>query len=110
MEIITSFSKAEIEYLIYECVRKAINSKPLVPQMEPSDAMDFNGFLQLTGYRKPTGYKKVHEGSVPCFHRGKKLVFSRKEVLQWMSSQTIRRVSLSAQMESILSQNAMSRQ
>jgi excisionase family DNA binding protein len=106
MEVITSYNKSELEQIIFEAVQKAINNNPIPQLPVPSDEMDFEGFLQLTGYRKPTGYKKVHEGSVPCYRRGKKLVFSRKEVLSWMESQTIRRISPMAQMEKHLAETA----
>jgi excisionase family DNA binding protein len=106
MEIITSLSKAELEQLIFESVQRVIDTKPVTPVQAPSDEMDLHEVIQLTGLRRPTIYKKVHEGKIPCYRRGKRLLFSRKEIMRWLESQTVRRVSPTAQMERLLAENA----
>ncbi len=106
MEIITSLSKAELEQLIVESVKRVIDSRPVTPQQEPSDEMTLQDVIELTGLRKPTIYRKVSEGKIPCYHRGKRLLFSRKEIVRWLESQTVRRVSRAARMEAFLADNA----
>lgn len=106
MEIITSYNKSELEQIIYEAIQKAFNKKPSAPVQEQSDEIGFKEFLQLTGYGSQTGYKKIHQGEVPCYKRGKKLVFSRKEILQWLESQTVRRVATIKRIETQLSESA----
>lgn len=106
MEIITSLSKTELEQLIVESVQRVIDSKPVTPAQAPSDEMGLLEVIELTGLRRPTIYKKVHESKIPCYRRGKRLLFSRKEIIRWLESQTVRRVSPSAHMERLLAENA----
>jgi predicted DNA-binding transcriptional regulator AlpA len=109
MEVLTSYNRIELEQIILESVQKAINYKPTIPPQEPSDEMDFKEFLKLTGYQAPTGYKKVSEGLVPAYRRGKNLVFSRREILQWLQAKTVRRVSPALRMEAHLSDSVKSK-
>ncbi len=106
MEIITSLSRAELEQLIAESLQRVIDSQTVTPQKEPSDEMTLQEVIELTGLRRPTIYKKTHEGKIPCYHRGKRLLFSRKEIIRWLESQTVRRVSPSARMQALLADNA----
>lgn len=53
--------------------------------------------LKENGYPTSKGkiYKLTSTGEIPCSHYGNKLVFSRKELLEWASSQTKRKGNLS---------------
>ncbi len=59
------------------------------PVVVECDRLNINEAEDVTGYSKSTLYK----GKVPCKKMGKKLVFSRKELIAWMESQTIGPVS-----------------
>jgi hypothetical protein len=57
------------------------------------DTLTLNGALELLrehGYptSKAKIYKLTSSGKIPCKTFGKKLVFSRKAVLEWAESQT----------------------
>ena len=75
-------------------MREAVSS--LLPaKHEPTSQIDtitLNDALELLGqYGFPTSkakmYKLTSAGEVPCRTYGNKLVFSRKEILQWAESQ-----------------------
>ena len=93
MEIITSFSKTELEQLITSSVQKCLNSNLHPPQPAQSDLIGIEEACNITGWLKPTIYKKSFLGEIPCSRMGKRLVFSRKELTSWMQSQTIRKQS-----------------
>jgi len=42
--------------------------------------------IELTGLAKPTIYGLVSERKIPHSKRGKKLYFSRKELLEWLTT------------------------
>ena len=93
MEIITSFSKTELEQLITSSVQKCLNSNLHPPQPAQSYLIGIEEACNITGWLKPTIYKKSFLGEIPCSRMGKRLVFSRKELTSWMQSQTIRKQS-----------------
>lgn len=81
----------DFEALIQNSVRKVLSegqnfSEPL------QDAVDVFEAVKITGYSKATIYKLKHEGKIPCHnpaHGGRKLVFSRKELLNWLQSNEV---------------------
>ncbi len=93
MEILTSFSKTELEQLIADSLQKCLTSTlhPATPAQ--SDLLGIEEACQITGWRKPTIYKKSFLGEIPCSRMGKRLVFSRKELTVWLQSKTIRKQS-----------------
>lgn len=70
-----------------------INSTLHPEQPAQNDLIGIEEACELTGWLKPTIYKKSFEGVIPCSRMGKRLVFSRKELTSWMQSQTIRKSS-----------------
>jgi excisionase family DNA binding protein len=93
MEIITSLKISELEQLITDSVQKCLNSTLHPAQPAQIDLIGIDEACELTGWLKPTIYKKSFLGEIPCSRLGKRLVFSRKELTQWMQSQTIRKQS-----------------
>ena len=78
-------------------VREAVST--VLPKNEPtpqSDTITLTDALELLcqhGFptSKAKMYKLTSTGEVPCRTYGNKLVFSRKELLQWAEAQTVRR-------------------
>jgi predicted DNA-binding transcriptional regulator AlpA len=89
MEIVTSFSKPELEQLITDSVQKCLKNILKPPQPEIPDLIDIDEAVKVTGYLKATIYKKSFLGEIPCSRRGKRLIFSRRQLLKWMESQTV---------------------
>jgi predicted DNA-binding transcriptional regulator AlpA len=94
MEIITSLKISELEQLITDSVQRCLNSTLHPAQPAQNDLIGINEACDITGWLKPTIYKKSFLGAIPCSRMGKRLVFSRKELTNWMQSQTIRKVSI----------------
>lgn len=93
MEIITSLKISELEQIICSSVQKCLNSTPQPTQPAQSDLIGIDEACSITGWLKPTIYKKSFLGEIPCSRMGKRLVFSRKELTVWMQTQTIRKQS-----------------
>lgn len=66
---------------IDELLAKAVG-KP----SETRDLLNIDQCSELTGLSTSTLYKKVFERLIPHYKSGKRLVFKRQEVLDWMVS------------------------
>jgi predicted DNA-binding transcriptional regulator AlpA len=55
---------------------------------QASDRCYFNDALAITGLSKSKLYKLTATCEIPCKQFGSRLVFSRKELLQWVEQQT----------------------
>ena len=80
--------QAELSDIIENTVRRVIsatNSKPVVKPK--SDTLSIDDLVDLTGYKKNTIYRLVHDRKIPFrkpLHGGRKLVFLRAEIEEWM--------------------------
>jgi predicted DNA-binding transcriptional regulator AlpA len=93
MEILTSYTRTELEQIISDSVQKCLNSNLRPAQPAQNDLIGIEEACNITGWLKPTIYKKSFLGDIPCSRMGKRLVFSRKELTNWLQSQTIRKQS-----------------
>jgi excisionase family DNA binding protein len=92
-----------IETIVSDVIRKIESGKtPILPDR----VTDLNEVSQITGLRKSTIYKETAAGTMPVARFGKKLVFSRKQLLDWMESRTVKPVD----MDSVLQKQALKRQ
>jgi len=54
-----------------------------------SEIIDIEEVLKLTGYKKPTIYKLIHERKIPFHkpaHGGRRIFFKSAEIDQWLQS------------------------
>jgi predicted DNA-binding transcriptional regulator AlpA len=58
----------------------------LQPQVETDEIGGVELAMQITGKAKPTIYDLVHKRQIPHSKRGKQLYFSKRELLDWISS------------------------
>jgi len=94
MEIITSFTRTELEQIISEQVTKCLNSKLPPPQPEQSDRCGINEARIILGTpEKPVSkaliYKLTHEKKLNFRHFGRSLVFSRKDLIEYREAFTL---------------------
>jgi len=55
---------------------------------ETPDRCYFDDALEVTGLSKSKMYKLTASGEIPCKQFGSRLVFSRKELLEWVERKT----------------------
>lgn len=95
MEKVIITTPEELRSLIIEAVntKRSNETKPEIPQVSDNlNVEDALIFLRDNGYptSKAKLYKLTSTDRIPYKKYGIKLVFSRKELLQWAESQTIR--------------------
>jgi excisionase family DNA binding protein len=85
--ILTPVSVLELVNLIADEVEVRINRPEHIEP--PQDRISLHEACLLTGSSKSQIYKQTMQGSIPFQKFGKRLVFSRKAVLDWMESHTV---------------------
>lgn len=109
MQTIYQIDKNDLTEVISAIVRDAISNIPK-PKEEPRlDRIDVDEVSVITGLKIPQIYKLTHRNEIPFKKFGKRLVFSRKEILQWVERQTKQPMKRTA-VEEALSASAEARQ
>lgn len=105
--ILTPVSVEELVNLIASEVETRIHKtevrEPLPERMTLQEACD------LTDQSKGQIYKMTMLGTIPCSHFGKRLIFSRKALTEWMDERTISSHSDRDEMSDRLSETAKKR-
>lgn len=104
MTTILQVEKSELEELIRDIVKQAV-SEAQPPQSEPSDRIGLTEAMELTGLKESAIYKRTMTGEIPFQKFGKRLVFSRKDLNEWIESKTISRLPASEIMSKKLSES-----
>ncbi len=80
--------QSELSDIIENTVRRVISSINPKPSAKPkTETLSIDDLVDLTGYKKNTLYRLVHDRKVPFrkpMHGGRKLVFIRSEIEEWM--------------------------
>jgi excisionase family DNA binding protein len=80
--------QSELSEIIENTVRRVISSTNPKPSAKPkSETLSIDDLVDLTGYKKNTLYRLVHDRKIPYrkpMHGGRKLVFLRSEIEEWM--------------------------
>lgn len=90
MELIVTTAD-QLSTLIQSAVKRA-----LAPQTTPPTKLDrctFGEALEITGLSKSTLYKLSASNAIPCKRYAGKLIFSRKELTDWVEEQTVEKSS-----------------
>jgi len=53
---------------------------------EEDDLTDFKGMLKILNIAESTGYAKTSSGEIPHFKKGRKLLFRKSELIQYIES------------------------
>jgi len=80
----------ELRAIVSEAVSGILPKQTSQPQIDTISLNDTLELLHEHGYTTSRAkmYKLTSTGTIPCKTYGKKLVFSRKEVLTWAENQT----------------------
>ncbi len=89
MTTLLQMTYEDLQTAVKNCLKDAIKEVRELPiQPEPPDRIGLLEALKITGLSKSLMYKLSMKGEIPCQKFGRKLVFSRKELLRWMESRT----------------------
>jgi excisionase family DNA binding protein len=86
-KVFISMTKDELETLIIDCVNACLRNDKSKKEEAPEDVImtiqEAAEFLSLT---VPTMYSKVSKGELPFMKRGKRLYFSRTELMEYVKA------------------------
>lgn len=87
MAIQNPFSEIEARLINIECLlHDIVNTKPQQPQTAVDELLTIEQAATLLHLSRPTIYRLVGDRAVPHSKRGKRLYFSRTELLTWAQS------------------------
>jgi len=75
--------------MIRRAVSEAWGKDHLVNQTEPDDRTDIGGASEFTSLSRSYIYKRTRLGTIPVRRLGTRLVFSKRELKEWMEEKTI---------------------
>lgn len=90
MSVILQLNQDELRAEIKNCLIDTIEELKKLPTPEPlPDRIELAEACELTGYQKSAIYKLTMLGEIPFQKYGKRLVFSRKALNEWMKQRTV---------------------
>lgn len=82
--ILSSIKIADLQVLIKDSLQEVLKSINIAPVEYPDEILDVREAAELLNLSIPTVYSKVSKKEIPCMKRGKKLHFSRNELLRYL--------------------------
>lgn len=79
-------SKEELTEIIQSSVRKIFSEQQSSTQIELPDIVPIEEAMKITNLARATIYCLVHEKKIPFYKKGKKLLFSRKKLFEWIQA------------------------
>ena len=81
-------SEQELKELVKASVKDAIQKAQSIWQtsQEQDEILNANQAAKLLNIAKPTLYSKTSKQEIPFFKRGKKLLFRKSELIQWIEN------------------------
>ncbi len=92
MQTIYQIDKNDLTEVISKIVLETIQNIPKPKAELLNDRIEIDEVMEITGLKKPQLYKLTHLMEIPFKKFGKRLVFSRREIIQWMENRTHRPV------------------
>lgn len=84
VEEYVSLLKATINITLPAMIRKEIEAIPKLPIIEENDTIALEEAAKITGLRPKSIYSKVSRLELPSITRNRPLLFSRKELSEWL--------------------------
>jgi len=101
MELIVTTSE-QLENIIQNAINRAFNLKPVQPQIpDTCDLTEACEHLHQLGYKIPKSavYKRSSTNEIPCRRIGRRLIFSRLELQDWLNTQLEKKPLYNASLE-----------
>lgn len=104
------FSQVPISELV-NLIASELELRISKPEYRPplQDEIGIDEAAQVTGRKKSTIYRDSMNGVIPCGRRGKRLIFSRKDLQEWMRCNTVTKTVRSSKVLSNLSESALNK-
>ena len=85
--IILQLDSQQLQTLVQDAIRSVITEQPPKTNTSPAPVKDLLTITEAADFlnlAKPTIYGLVSQSKIPCMKKGKKLYFSRIELLSWL--------------------------
>jgi excisionase family DNA binding protein len=107
MTNIVQMNYEDLQAAIKTCLRDAVEEIKAIPEPKKlPDRCTLPAACEITGLSQSAIYKMSMDGTIPKEKYGKRLVFSRKALNEWMENRTISAPSASEVMENRLAKSA----
>ncbi len=83
--IITRMTVDELKEMLRVEMQAALVHIPPLERVPQEDLLTISGACELLNLAKSTLYNLVYKQAIPCMKRGKKLYFSKKELIKWVA-------------------------
>ncbi|MBN1187332.1 MAG: helix-turn-helix domain-containing protein [Bacteroidales bacterium] len=95
MTTIVQLDINDLKPLIKDCFRESLEEiKQTTTEEDKPDKCSISEASEITGLKKSAIYQMTFKGTIPFKKFGRKLVFSREELQNWLDSKTIRKISI----------------
>lgn len=84
MNDLKTFLESVLTPIVNKAVKDAMSAE--VRQPEPPQLVDVKGAAALTGYAVHSIYQMSSSGKLPCKKIGRKLMFSRADLMAWINN------------------------
>lgn len=88
METIYQLNREDLHKEIKNCIRELLEELKTSQEKPLPDHISLDEACEITGLGKASIYAMTHNKKIPFKHFGRRLVFSRKELILWMESHT----------------------
>lgn len=83
--MITHMTIDELKEMLRVEMQAALATIPPVEGVPQEDLLDTSSACELLNIAKKTIYNLVYKQAIPCMKRGRKLYFSKKELMKWVA-------------------------
>lgn len=87
MELIIT-TPEQLQLVVSNAIKKALAANATPPPQKP-DRCTFDEAIEITGLSKSKLYKLTASNEIPYKRYSNRLIFSRKDLLDWVESQTV---------------------
>lgn len=88
MQTIYQIDKKDLQEVLSQIVLSTLADIPKAKEEPRPDRITIDEAAELTGLKIPQIYKLTHRREIPFKKFGKRLVFSRREIQQWIDYRT----------------------
>lgn len=85
-DLIFNLRISDLKQIINNAVKEAVQRYMTQPENNHPEFLNIDQVAEIIGRKKSTIYGLVHRRQIPYIKNGKNLLFSYKEIIQWVNS------------------------
>jgi excisionase family DNA binding protein len=84
--VFTQLSVQEVRNMLREEVKKALNESPQLQGNQLPEYLTIQELSEMINLAVPSIYGMVHRKQIPYVKRGKKLIFEKSQIEEWLKN------------------------